>query len=417
VSTTLENAPKVRAASRAVYFAFIMCGFSMASWASRIPQIRDALGLTPSRLGLVLLAIAVGSIASLLLAGQIVAHFGSRRTVTAMAALLGVALSGAGLGYHAGVPTVIVALFLFGFANGAWDVAMNVQGAMVERKLGKAIMPRYHAGFSVGTVAGALVGAAVVALQLSVTWHLIISAVLVAVVVMVSVQQFLPDDDGTEPAVEPSQGGPELYKEPEPYREKETGLARTLATWREPRTLVIGVFVLAFAFTEGAGIDWISVAMIDGYGTTAAVGTLAFALFLAAMTVGRWFGPGLLDRYGRVPVVRVLAGVSLVGLLLFIFGQSTLVAFIGALLWGLGASLGFPVGMSAAADDPARAAPRVSVVASIGYCAFLGGPPLVGFLGDHITVLKGLIAVGVLLGISVMLASALKPLPGSVDAR
>jgi predicted MFS family arabinose efflux permease len=409
VSTTVETAPQVRAASRAVYFAFIMCGFSMASWASRIPQIRDALGLTPSRLGLVLLAIAVGSIASLLLAGQIVAHFGSRRTVTAMAALLGVGLSGAGLGYHAGVPAVIVALFLFGFANGAWDVAMNVQGAMVERKLGKAIMPRYHAGFSVGTVAGALVGAAVVALHLSVTWHLIISAVIVAVVVMIAVQAFLPDDDGTEPA---------LPSDPAAAPDKEqSGLARTLATWREPRTLMIGVFVLAFAFTEGAGIDWISVAMIDGYGTTAAMGTLALALFLAAMTVGRWFGPGLLDRFGRVPVVRVLAGVSLIGLLLFIFGQSAPVAFFGALLWGLGASLGFPVGMSAAADDPTRAAPRVSVVASIGYCAFLGGPPLVGFLGDHITVLKGLIAVGVLLGVSVMLAGALKPLPGSVDAR
>jgi MFS family permease len=409
VSTTVETAPQVRAASRAVYFAFIMCGFSMASWASRIPQIRDALGLTPSRLGLVLLAIAVGSIASLLLAGQLVAHFGSRRTVTAMAALLGVGLSGAGLGYHAGVPAVIVALFLFGFANGAWDVAMNVQGAMVERKLGKAIMPRYHAGFSVGTVAGALVGAAAVALHLSVTWHLIISAVIVAVVVMISVQAFLPDDDGTEPAL-PSDPAAEPDKQ-------QSGLARTLTTWREPRTLMIGVFVLAFAFTEGAGIDWISVAMIDGYGTTAAVGTLAFALFLAAMTVGRWFGPGLLDRFGRVPVVRVLAGVSLAGLLLFIFGQSAPVAFLGALLWGLGASLGFPVGMSAAADDPTRAAPRVSVVASIGYCAFLGGPPLVGFLGDHITVLKGLIAVGVLLGVSVMLAGALKPLPGSVDAR
>ncbi len=414
MSMTVETAPRVRAASRAVYFAFILCGFALASWASRIPQIRDALGLSPSRLGLVLLAIAVGSIASLLLAGQIVAHFGSRRTVTAMAALLGVALSGAGLGYHAGVPAVIVALFLFGFANGAWDVAMNVQGAMVERKLGRAIMPRYHAGFSVGTVAGALIGAVAVALRLSVTWHLIVSAVLVAVVVMLAVQAFLPDDDGTEPTVGPADP---VVGETEPYQEKSTGLSRTLATWREPRTLLIGVFVLAFAFTEGAGIDWISVAMIDGYGTTATVGTLAFALFLAAMTVGRWFGPGLLDRYGRVPVVRVLAGVSLVGLGLFVFGTSVPVAFIGALLWGLGASLGFPVGMSAAADDPARAAPRVSVVAAIGYCAFLGGPPLVGFLGDHITVLKGLISVGVLLGISVLLAGALKPLPESADAR
>src|SRR4029450_13756297 len=97
-------------------------------------------------------------------------------------------------------------------------------------------------------------------------------------------------------------------------------LRRTLATWREPRTLLVGFFVLAFAFTEGAGIDWISVAMIDGYGVPATVGTLAFALFLAAMTLGRWFGPGLLDRYGRVPVVRVLAVVSVAGLARLVFG-------------------------------------------------------------------------------------------------
>jgi MFS family permease len=137
---------------------------------------------------------------------------------------------------------------------------------------------------------------------------------------------------------------------------------------------------------------------------------LAFAVFLAAMTVGRWFGPGLLDRYGRVPVVRAIALICLAGLLLFVFGRNTPTAFIGALFWGLGASLGFPVGMSAAADDPKRAAPRVSVVASIGYCAFLGGPPLVGFLGDHITVQRGLIAVAVLLGVALAVAGALRPL-------
>jgi MFS family permease len=128
------------------------------------------------------------------------------------------------------------------------------------------------------------------------------------------------------------------------------------------------------------------------------------------MTAGRWFGPPLLDRYGRVPVVRVLAGVSLVGLLLFVFGPSTPVAFAGAVLWGLGASLGFPVGMSAAADDPARAAGRVSVVASIGYCAFLGGPPLIGFLADWGTVTRALIAVAVLLAGAVAVAGAVRPL-------
>jgi MFS family permease len=173
---------------------------------------------------------------------------------------------------------------------------------------------------------------------------------------------------------------------------------------------MVGVFVLAFAFAEGTGIDWIGVALIDDYKAPATVGTLAFALFLAAMTAGRWFGPGLLDRYGRVPVVRVLAAVSLVGLGMFVFGWSTPIAFVGALFWGLGASLGFPVGMSAAADDPARAAARVSVVASIGYCAFLGGPPLIGFLGDHITVQKGLIAVAVLLGVALLVAGNIRPL-------
>jgi MFS family permease len=153
------------------------------------------------------------------------------------------------------------------------------------------------------------------------------------------------------------------------------------------------------------------VAVIDDYGAPATIGTLAFAVFLAAMTTGRWFGPALLDRYGRVPVIRVLVAVSLAGLVLFVFGTHVLVAFAGALLWGLGASLGFPVGMSAAADDPAHAAPRVSVVAAIGYCAFLGGPPLVGFLGDHITVQKGLIAVAVLLGVALTVVGALRPLP------
>jgi predicted MFS family arabinose efflux permease len=386
---------QLRAATRATYVAFIGSGVGMSSWATRIPQVRDGLELTPSRLGLVLLAIAAGSIVSLVLAGQIVAHFTSRRTVIAMAVLFAAALIGVALGYQVGVAPVVVGLLFFGFANGAWDVAMNVQGALVERQLGRAIMPRFHAGYSVGTVAGALVGAGMVALRVPVTLHLIASAVLIAVVVVYFVRSFLPD---TAPGDEPVAGA------------KESGLRRTLTTWREPRTLLVGVFVLAFAFAEGTGIDWIGVAVIDDYGAGATVGTLAFAVFLAAMTVGRWVGPGLLDRYGRVPVVRVLAAISLAGLALFVFGSHIAVAFAGALLWGLGASLGFPVGMSAAADDPARAAARVSVVASIGYCAFLGGPPLVGFLGDHITVQKGLISVAVLLGVALAVAGAIRPL-------
>ncbi|WP_432834187.1 MFS transporter [Dactylosporangium sp. CA-092794] len=386
----------LRPATRATYAAFIWSGVAIASWASRIPQVRDALHLAPSRLGLVLLAIAGGSITSLVASGAIVARFGSRRTVTVMATLMTAALIGAAFGYRLGVAPVVLALFAFGFANGAWDVAMNVQGAAVERGLGRSIMPRFHAGYSVGTVAGALLGAAMVAAHVPVTLHLTVIALLVGASTVTAVRNFAPDG----PAEQPAPGG---------------GLRHTLRFWREPRTLLVGVFVLAFAFAEGTGIDWIGIAVIDGYQAPAAVGTLAFAVFLAAMTAGRWFGPVLLDRYGRVPVVRAMAVVGLAGLLLFVFGPATAVAFAGALLWGIGASLGFPVGMSAASDDPAVAAPRVSVVASIGYCAFLSGPPLIGFLGDHVTVVRALTAVAVLLALATAVAGAVRPLPTARD--
>lgn len=380
---------RVRAATAATYAAFIGSGFAFASWASRIPQVRDRLELDPAALGLVLLAIAAGSLLALPLSGPVVARFGSARTVTAMAALLGVGLTTAALGSLVGVVPVVIGLFLLGFANGAWDVAMNVQGTVVERRLGRSIMSRFHAGFSLGTVAGALLGAGAILLDVPVAAHLVVIAVLVMAVVIWFAQRFIADDDEETAGDAPR--------------------SSALTAWKEPRTLLIGVFVLAFAFAEGVGNDWISVAAIDGHGVSAALGTLAFAAFLTAMTVGRWFGPGLLDRYGRVPVVRVLAVVGIAGVALFVFAPSPFVAFLGTLLWGLGASLGFPVGMSAGGDDPRRAAGRVSVIASVGYCAFLAGPPAIGFLGHEITVLKALVVVAVLLGIAAAIADTVRP--------
>lgn len=386
------------AAVRATYIAFTGAGFAFASWASRIPQVRDELRLDPAQLGLVLLAIAAGSLVALALSGAMVSRFGSRVVVTAMAVVLGLALVVAAFGFLVGVLPLVVGLALLGFGNGAWDVAMNVQGAVAERRLGRSIMSRFHAGWSVGTVAGALVGALMVVLGVPVTVHLAVVGVLVAIGVPLGARAFVPDVEE-----------PEAGTESVPVRSP-------LAAWREPRTLLIGVFVFAFAFAEGTGNDWISIAVIDGYRADAAVGTLAFAAFLTAMTIGRWFGPDLLDRYGRVPTVRVLAVVAIIGLVLFVFGGATWLAFVGALLWGLGTSLGFPVGMSAGADEPRYAAGRVSVVASVGYCAFLGGPPLIGFLGVHGGVLRALIVGAVLLGIACLLATSLRP-PAAVPAE
>ncbi|WP_138757915.1 MFS transporter [Modestobacter altitudinis] len=386
---------QVQAATRATYAAFIGSGFAFASWASRIPQVRSHLDLGPSELGLVLLSIAAGSVVALPASGPLIARFGSRRTVTSMAVLLAVAVALVAAGSQVGVLLLVGGLFLMGVANGAWDVAMNVQAAVVERLLGKAVMSRFHAGFSLGTVVGAGVGAAMVALDVSVLAHLLAVAVLVGVAVPLAVRSFVPDvhDDGTGEAAQAPRDS-------------------ALRAWREPRTLLIGVFVLAFAFAEGAANDWISVALIDGHDTSAVVGTLGYAVFLVAMTAVRWVGPALLERWGRVPLVRALAVLSVAGLLLFVFGGHPAVAFAGALLWGAGTSLGFPVGMSAAADDPARSAGRVSVVASIGYCAFLGGPPLIGILGQSVGVLQALTVVAVLLAVATAIAGALRPPPG-----
>jgi predicted MFS family arabinose efflux permease len=387
-------AVQVATASKATYAAFIGSGFAFASWASRIPQVRDQLALSSAELGLLLLAIAVGSLIALPLAGVIVHRLGSRQTVTVMAVVLGVGLLTVALGYLIGVVPVVVGLFLVGFANGAWDVAMNVQGASVEQHLGRSIMSRYHAGFSLGTVAGAGVGAVMVLTSVSVTVHLSVVAIGTAIVVPLAVRGFLPDVDDT-----PDEGAEKVDR------------GSVFRRWLEPRTLLIGVFVFAFAFAEGTGNDWIAVSMIDGYQASAAAGTVGFAVFLTAMTAGRWFGPNLLDRYGRVAVVRTLAVVATGGLLLFIFSPTTPLAFVGIALWGAGTSLGFPVGMSAAADDPAAAAGRVSVVASIGYCAFLAGPPLIGFLGEQVSVLKALTVVAGLLAVAALVAVALRPLP------
>lgn len=383
----------LRAATTATYAAFAGSGFAFASWAARIPQVRDRLQLDPASLGLVLLAVAAGSLLALPLSGPVVTRFGSSRTVRAMAVLLGVGLATAALGSLVGVAPVVVGLFLLGFANGAWDVAMNVQGTVVERHLGRSIMARFHAGFSLGTVAGALLGAAAVVLHVPVAVHLVVVALVVAVVVAWYAGRFAADQDENEPVV---------TGEASPFG--------ALSAWRESRTLLVGVFVLAFAFAEGVGNDWISIAAIDGHHLADALGTLAFAGFLAAMTLGRWFGPALLDRYGRVRVVRTLALIGIVGVALFVFVPVPVPAFAGTLLWGLGASLGFPVGMSAGGDDPRRAAARVSVIASIGYCAFLAGPPTIGFLGNHVTVLRALVIVAVLLGVAALVGASVRPL-------
>jgi MFS family permease len=367
----------VVSARNAVLATFFLNGFAFATFASRIPSVRQALDLGPGRLGLLLLTASLGSVLALPMSGGFVQRFGAARVVTVAAVVEGVGLMlvAVGAGIVHTVPLAGGGLFLVGFGTGTWDVAMNVEGAEVERRLGRSVMPRFHASFSLGTVAGAGIGSLVAFFGLGLALHIGVVAVLIAVLGGVSVRGFLRVERHSQQARE----------------------GNALRAWGEPRTLLIGVMVLAMALTEGVANDWLALAMVDGYGAPAWLGAAAFALFVAAMTTGRVAGTVLLDAFGRLPVLWGSMVVAAVGVLLVVLGQVAVLVVVGIVLWGVGASLGFPVGMSAAADDPARAAARVSVVSTIGYTAFLAGPPLLGLLGSHFGVLHALLVVSIVL--------------------
>jgi MFS family permease len=356
--------------------------------------VRSALAVTPGVLGLILLSIAIGSAIAIPLSGLLITRVGEARAVLAMSLITAAGLAIVAVGYTHGIPAVAAGLLLFGFGTGGWDVSMNVQGAAVERALGRAIMPKFHAGWSIGTVAGAGVGAAMVALHVPVTVHLLAAALIVAVAAPAATFRFLPR---ARAAAGPA--APAVRRS-------------ALAAWTEPRILLIGVFVLCVTVIEGAGNDWLSLGVISGYHTAAAVGAVTFAIFLAAMTTGRWFGPGFIDRYGRVPVLRVSAATALAGLLVIGFSGYLPAVLAGAVMMGLGTALGFPVGLSAAADDSRYAAGRVATASSIGYVAFLAGPPVIGLLADHVGVLHALVIAGVLLAVAFFLCPVTAPEAG-----
>lgn len=396
------DAKRLNAASLAVFVTFLLNGFNFASWAARLPAVRDGLDLRPEQIGLLLLVGSIGSLLALPLSGMVVQRLGARRTILIFATLNAAGLLLAATGVAVGVVWVVVpALVLFGVGTGVWDSAMNLEGAAVEQRLGRAIMPRFHAGFSFGTMAGAALGAVAAWLDAPIVVHLAVALTLSTVGVFLCSRYFLPE--GTHDAVSE-------------HVEDGTPRVRAFNAWLEPRTLLVGLVVLAAALTEGAANDWVSLAVVDGFDTSDAMGAVAFGVFVTAMTAMRLLGTALLDRWGRVKVLRLCAALSLVGLAVFGLGPTLWLALVGAVLWGMGAALGFPVGMSAASDDPRRAAPRVAVVATIGYSAFLAGPPLLGLLAEQVGYRQALLVIMVPVIIGLLVIPAARPLPTAAGA-
>ncbi|GAA3583532.1 MFS transporter [Klugiella xanthotipulae] len=367
-----------------VFAVFALCGFGIANWLSRVPTVRDTLGASTSEMGVIILGIAIGSISGLLLSSHVVALLGPRRTIAVFlsSSVWGLPLAALAVAGDSALGAV-VALALFGAGYSICDVAMNVSGAANERAIGRTIMPLFHALFSGGTVLGVATGTLAEVADLPILIHMLATAVLVSGGALLSVRYFPHNETAAHSTADTA----EIALT---WRDR-------LAVWTQPRTLLLGVIVLGMAWAEGSANDWLPLALVDGHGLDNALGAAVLGIFLAAMTVGRIVGGPLLDRFGRVAVLRTCAALAAVGLSIVIFVSVPWLVILGVVLWGLGASLGFPVGMSAAADDPRSAAATVSAVATIGYLAFLVGPPAIGFLGEHIGLLNALILVLVLI--------------------
>jgi MFS family permease len=392
-STTTTAGPSLRAAAAATFVVFGVNGFVFASWAARIPAVTETLHLTSGQMGTLLLCTAIGSLLALPTAGLVVGRIGTASAVRAGGILAALAGVGIALSLSAeSIPGTAVALFFFGIGIGLWDVSQNIEGADVEHRLRRTIMPQFHAAFSGGAFVGALIGAGLSNIGVGLPLHLLVIAGVVVVVALVAPRYFLPNLAQAAQV----EGEPKAAKGP--------------SAWRDSRTLLVGVVVLGATLTEGAGNDWIAKATVDGLGSSESTGALMFALFVLAMTAMRLFGGRLIDRYGRVAVLRASMAAAAAGLGLFVLAGNIWLAGAGAALWGVGAAMAFPMGMSAAADDPKHAAARVSVVSTLGYISFLAGPPLLGYLGDLTGIHLALVAILAPILVALLLAGAARPL-------
>lgn len=379
----------------ALFVVFLINGLGFSTWLARVPAIRDGLDISTAEVAALLFTGAVGAVSGLVFSSHIIAWIGQRNTILFFGLLGLVGLAGIGIGssWVSSYALTVVAIICAGAGNGIADVAMNVEGAAVEKAVSRNIMPWFHAFWSLGTVTGAGLSALMSFLGVGIAPHTIAMAVIMAPVLWI-VSRVITDDRGSV--------------SDEGVQQRST-LADRLRVWKEPRTLAIGIIALGMAFAEGSANDWLALAIVDGRDQTNAVGALWFGFFTLGMMTGRIGGVYLLDKFGRVPVLQWSAAMAIAGLALVILVEQPVLSGLGALVWGLGSSLGFPVGMSAAADNPEGSAARVSAVATVAYGAFLIGPPLIGGLGDSIGILVALwVVVGVIV-LAFFAAPAAKP--------
>ena len=411
--------PRLRRAALATALVFAVNGFLLASWVARLPATRDRLTASAAELGLVLLCPGLGSLLAMPFGGRLSRRFGSRRVVAATT----VAAS-ALLVVLAVVPTLVglgAAMFAWGSGFGSWDVAMNVHGSAVEQRAGREWMPRYHACWSVGGIAGAACGALAASAGLPLVLHFAAVAVLCTGLVAAALPSFVedraqvptPTPTPAVPTPTPGVAHPPGPVPGPPEGERSRAPAPVPAAVHSPRLLsgrllLVGVVTLCATTLEGAAADWLALFLTDERAATASLAAAGYAVFAVAMAAGRFSGTAVAERLGRHGAVRAGGLVSFAGVLLTVLGPGLAGAYLGAVLWALGVCLVFPAAVSAGGETPGRPADAIAAVTTIGYGGFLVGPPLIGLLADRVGLGRALLVLLVLAGGIAALAPAVR---------
>ena len=342
-------------ARRAVSAVFLCNGVLFATWAVNIPGVRDRLHLNAAQLGAALLCVGIGSVLTMPQTGRWLARWGSARMTGLLTALCMLALILPFLAPN--IWALGLALALLGGLSGVLDVAMNAQGVTVEQALGRPIMSRLHAFYSLGSVLGAGLGTLFVG-RVPMLAHALFVVGLTLLTGLVAARFLIPD--AAPPAADtPERGGPRL----------------------SPAAALLGGLCFLGMLSEGANYDWAALYYRDVLGQSGGQVGTGYTAFVACMTLGRWFGDRARVRFGDEAMVRGGALVTALGLGLALLVRDPLLATLGFALSGLGLSNVVPVMYGTAGH--ALAGRGIAQVATIGYGGFLLGPPLIGFVAQR----------------------------------
>jgi MFS family permease len=379
--------------------AFGLGGITISAWGPRLPAIKAGLGVGTATIGLLLAGVTIGALLGLVASTPLLRWLGSRRAVAGAILLIAAALAVMGLALTlASVPLVAGAFVIAGMGIGTLDVSINVEGAAVERVAGRTLMPGMHAAWSIGAAIGSGVGAACAALGISPAAQLFGEAVFLVAAAFVT-----------------ASGIPDGQRGPDEQARQDRGarLRQWLRGWLDWRLLLIGLVMFGVELGEGSANSWLTLAVRNNHGQTAAVAALFFTAFAICEGLTRMFAGPVVDRIGRVRAIRITTALGVIGIAAFILADNRWLVLLGVVLWAVGVSLGFPLGVSAAAESGPDPAARINVVASVGYFANLAGPPAVGTLAQSAGLLNALWVIAALFLAAFFVAGSLGGRPSA----